>query len=135
MGRREQERQQLKLRAVADLAHARTALSHHTERASLEFAPGAIISRSIQKHRAAWIIGAAVAGVVALRFVLPSRSRKNRRDNFSKSDRKGTLSRLLSSALMGAARKSAFAYAANYFQNYLKQQFQPPVPERDDTTA
>lgn len=133
MDKRPQQRGELKRRALADLDRARVLLSHHSERATLEFSPAAIVARSFQRHRAAWLAGAAVAGVVALRWFL-SGSGKNERDKFSKSGTKHWLFGLLGGSLVSAGRKAALAYATKYLQDHLKQRFQqPPADERDPT--
>ena len=128
---REHTRRELKQRALVDLETARLSLLRHTERASAEMSPAAIIERSFKKHRVAWLVGATVAGAVALRFVLSSTSSKNERDNSVKTGTKVGLFGLLSGVLIAAGRKAAFAYATHYFKNHLKQRFQASASERD----
>lgn len=130
---REQERSELKKRALVDLDRARLGLAVHSKRASEELSPAAIVERSVRKHRVAWIVGASVAGLVTLRFILPSSSAKNDRDKSAKSGTKGRLFRLLSDYVISAGRNAAVSYATQYFQNQFKQPFQASDRPEDET--
>ena len=130
---REQERSELKKRALVDLDRARLGFALHSERAAAELSPAAIVERSIRKHRVAWIVGASAAGLMTLRFILPSASSKNERDNSAKSGTKGRLFGLLTASLIAAGRKAAITYATKYFQNHIKQSFQASAHPEDKT--
>jgi hypothetical protein len=128
---REPNRSELKRRALADLERARLSLALHTEEASVELSPASIVERSFKKHRATWLVGAAVAGAVVLRLVL-SGSSKNERDISGKSGtKKGRLIRMLSVPLIAMGRKAAFDYATRYFKNHFKQPYQASATEQD----
>lgn len=128
---REHSRKELKQQAIVDLERARLSLARHTEQASADLSPAAMMQRSFKKHRIAWIVGATAAGAVALRFVLSPSPSKNERDNFGKSGTKGRLFRMLSGPLLMVGRKAAFDYATQYFKNHFKQTSQASASERD----
>lgn len=125
MDRRAQEQRDLKRQAILDIERARTALSYHTGRASVEFSPAAFLSRSFHRHRMAWIIGGAVAGLVVVRLILAPGHGKNKRDSSADSGSNRTLSRLLTGSLFAAARKAAIAYAGKFVQDYIKHRMHP----------
>ena len=128
---REHTRRELKQRALVDLERARLSLARHTEETAVALSPAAIMERSFKKHRVAWLVGATVAGAVALRFVFSSTSSKNERDIFAKSGTKGRLFRMLSGPLVAVGRKAVFDFATQYFKNHLKQSPQASASERD----
>lgn len=130
---REHERTELKRRAMVDLDRARAGLAVHSKRAAEAWSPVTIVERSLKKHRIAWMAGAAVAGLVALRLMMPRTVAKNERDKSAKSGTKGRLFRLLSDSLIAAGRKAAVNYATRYFQNQFKQPFPSSVREDDET--
>jgi hypothetical protein len=118
-----------KARAVADLTRARLALVHYSARASDQLSPVSILSRSVAKHRVAWIAGAVILGVAAMRFTFSSRAPKNDRDNFQKSGRKAWLFRLIRGPLLAAGQKALLNYASTHLQNHFAQQSQANPPE------
>ena len=128
---REQTRRELKRRTLMDLERARLSLARHTEQASVELSPAAIVERSFKKHRIAWLVGATVAGAVALRFVLSASSSKNERDIFGKSGTKGGLFRMLSGPLFAVGRKAAFDFTTQYFKNQFKHPPRASSSEQD----
>lgn len=131
MSGREHTRRDLKQRAILDLERARLSLARHTEQASVDLSPTAMVERSFRKHRMAWLAGATVAGAVVLRFVLSSSSSKNERDNFVKSGTKGRLFKMLAVPLVAMGRKAAFDFASQYFKNHFKQSHPASANERD----
>jgi hypothetical protein len=118
-----------KARAIADLDRARLGLVHHSARASDQLSPASILSRNLAKHRTAWIVGAAVLGVAAVRFTFSSRTPKNDRDNFQKSGRKAWLFRLIRGPLLAAGQKALLNYASTHLQNHFAQHSQPHPSE------
>ena len=131
MSGRQHSRRELKRLAILDLERARLSLARHTEQASAELSPVAMMERSFKKHRVAWLVGTTVTAAVALRLVLSSTPPKNERDNFGKSGTKGRLFRLLSGPLLVVGRKAAFDYAAKYIKNHFKQTSQASGSGRD----
>lgn len=121
--------QEVKQRLIAQMAEARQAMALHAGRASVELAPAAIFQRSFQRHRAAWIAVAVVAGAAAIRLLLPSRAGKNRRDKNSKTATKGTISGLLSGVFSAVARKALFSYAQKQVQHFVESQLSPSVSQ------
>lgn len=127
----EPDRSELKRRLLVDLDRARLALAVHSEETVRQLSPAAMVERSFQKHRVAWIAGAAVAGVLALRFIFSPRASKIERDNFLKSGTKAGLFRLLAAPLFNVGKKAALDFATQYFKNRFKQPFPPSEREPD----
>lgn len=132
MDRRRPSKAELKRQAIADLGRARILLAHHTERATAEYSPMAIVERSFRRHRLAWIIGGSAAGLLLARIVFASLGSKNERDKISKSGTNRTLSGLLSGIIASSVRRSAFSYLQKHLQHYLKQHFQPQPAQPGD---
>ena len=123
------DRSELKRQLLVDLDRARLALAVHSEETARQLSPAAMVERSFQKHRAAWIAGAAVAGALALRFIFSPRAPKLERDNFLKSGTKNRLFQLLAAPLLTVGKKAAVDFAAQYFKNRFKQPF--PASDRE----
>ena len=127
-----QERLTPKQQALQDLEYARASLAHHAEHAAEEWSPRAIFSRSVEKHRAVWIGGAAFAGMAVLKLIWPSRaSHHPSGDSFSGAKSRGLFALLLS-PLLALARKSFMSYGAQWVETYLHQKISPNAP---DTTV
>jgi hypothetical protein len=118
---------ELKARLIAEMSEARAVMAHHAGVVSVEYTPTAILRRSFQRHKAAWMVGAAVAGLVALRLVFPSREAKNSRDKSGKPATKGAISGFLAGSLAAAARKAALSYAQKQVQHFIHNQLSPSV--------
>lgn len=123
------DRRELKRQLLVDLDRARLAVVVHSEETVRQLSPAAMVERSFQKHRVVWIAGAAVAGVVALRFLFSPRAPKIERDNFLKSGTKAGLFRLLAAPLLNVGKKAAVDFATQYFKNRFKQPF--PTSDRE----
>ncbi len=95
--------QTLKQQAITALAIARSDLTGTWDQAREQFSPKKIIHESIEKHRVAVIVAAAVAGFVAIRWMMPGG--ENSRDTFSKPARKRTFSSFLLKGLWGLGRE------------------------------
>ena len=95
--------QTLKQQAITALAIARSDLTGTWEQAREQFSPKNIIQHSIEKHRVAVMVAAAVAGFAAIRWFLPGH--ENSRDTFSKPARKRTFSSFLLKGLWGLGRE------------------------------
>jgi hypothetical protein len=121
MARQQQAQLTPKEQALQDLEAARASLAHHATLAAEEWTPRALITRSIEKHRALWIGGAALAGLALVKFAWPN----NQRDNFTTTAKNRGLVALLLSPLLALGRKSILNYGAQWFESYLKQKISP----------
>lgn len=121
MARQQQAQLTPKEQALQDLEAARASLAHHATLAAEEWTPRALIARSIEKHRALWIGGAALAGLALVKFAWPN----NQRDNFTTTAKNRGLVALLLGPLIALGRKSILNYGAQWFESYLKQKISP----------
>ncbi|MBB5037991.1 hypothetical protein [Prosthecobacter dejongeii] len=112
-----------KLQAIKDLDLARAQLGSHLHLASEELNPKVIISRSLREHPWIWAGGAAIAGLLLIRGLMPSSRSKIERDNLSASATKGGLIALILSPMLGMVRQAAWKYGSQYLQSYLTQHF------------
>lgn len=120
-----------KQQALHDLEVARTALARHATLAVKEWSPRAVISHSIERHRMAWLGGAALAGLAAVRLLFFSGRSNSRRDNPGASATNRGLLALLLTPLLAYGRKAALNYGAQLFQSYLHQKISPNVRPAD----
>lgn len=132
MDRRAQEQRELKRQAIVDMERARAALSHHSGRASAEFSPVAVLKRSFHRHRLAWVIGGAVAGLVVAGKILAARAGRKEEDDGGETRAHRSLSQVLTGSLFAAARKAAIAYAGKFVQDYIKHRIHPTQPDHAD---
>ncbi|MBN8419925.1 MAG: hypothetical protein J0L73_13485 [Verrucomicrobia bacterium] len=131
MSHQPQEQLTPKQQALHDLEEARGSLAYHASHAAEEWSPKAIITRSVHKHRALWIGGAAVAGLVLIKAVLPSRdSSRHHEASLSGAQRSGLFALLLS-PLIGLARKSLMSYGTQMVQSYLHQKISPNASDAE----
>jgi hypothetical protein len=129
MASQQQEPLTPKQQALHDLEYARASLAHHASHAAEEWSPRAIITRSVEKHRALWIGGAAIAGLAVLKSIWPSRGGHNTHDNaFIGAKNRGWLALLLS-PLLALARKSVLNYGSQLVETYLRQRVSPNDPD------
>jgi sensor c-di-GMP phosphodiesterase-like protein len=127
----QQERLTPKQQALRDLEYARASLAHHAVHAAEEWSPKAILTRSVEKHRALWIGGAAVAGLAVLKAVWPSRRTHLQPEPSLSGAQRSGLFALLLSPLLGLARKSLMNYGSQMFQSYLHQKISPNAPDSE----
>lgn len=130
MARRETAAE-IKQRLVAQLQESRLALSMEAEKAREQYSPAALASRSLQKHKIAWIVGGAVAGLVAIRLLLPSKN--NRSDISGKTATKRGFSGVLSGIAKTFVQRAALNYAKDHLQAHFKDSLnslfeRPPGP-------
>ncbi len=121
MARQQQAEMTPKEQALRDLEDARVSLALHATLAVEEWSPRAMIARSIVKHRALWIGGAALAGLGLMKFMWPN----NQHDNLIVTAKNRGLLALLLSPLLTLGRKSILNYGAQWFETYLKQKISP----------
>ena len=137
MGRPQPTTAELKRLLVAELELVRAELAHESRLARVEWNPVAIVRRSVQKHRLAWIIGGVFSGYVILRMLLPP---KFRSDNFAGSDTKRREHGLFRRLVMTFAWPAAMNYASSYFKDYLQTYLESflnrhgPVPDPDSSS-
>lgn len=124
----------LRRQALLALAESRTEISIEVSRLKEEWSPKNIVLRSIEKHRAAYITSAVLAGFAGTSWIF--RSRKNNRDMEPKSAKKRTLAHSLVSGLWNVARDPLIGLATQQVVPLVLQQiskFQsPPKPERPE---
>ena len=125
MARPQQERLTPKQLALRDLEDARASLAHHASLAVEEWSPRALFTRSVEKHRALWIGGAAVAGLALIKLILSTGSQGGRHEGLLSSAKSRGWLALLLGPLLAFARKSALNYGAQLFETYLHQQVSP----------
>lgn len=116
-----------KQQAVADLEAARASLAPQWHAVTTAASPSALVRRSLLQHKAAWAAGAVVAGLLAIRWLLPAKHRKNGRDTPTKSAKTGSILALLASPLLGMARKAALSLLTQHLQSYLH----PPISAKN----
>lgn len=130
MGRQKPTSAELKRQLVLQLDQARNDLSRESSLARVEWNPLAMARRSMQKHKAAWIAGGMLAGVVVIRLLMPP---KFRSDNLSGSDKKRGVKGLIGGLLAQFARRAALNYASthlrDYLQSYLESYLNRPGPD------
>lgn len=124
----------LRRQALLALAESRTEISIEVSRLKEEWSPKNIVLRSIEKHRAAYLTSAVLAGFAGTSWIF--RSRKNNRDMEPKSAKKRTLAHSLVSSLWNVARDPLIGLATQQVVPLVLQQiskFQsPPKPERPE---
>ncbi|MCB1225877.1 MAG: hypothetical protein KDK99_08725 [Verrucomicrobiales bacterium] len=99
-----------KEQAILQLRQARGQLVHQTRQTGHSLQPANLVSRSVRQHRTVWIVGSALAGLAAMRWLLPGRSVQNRRDIKAETAKtKGTLA-LLVTSLFALGKKTALSY-------------------------
>ena len=122
MARQQQEGLTPKQAALRDLDLARTSLAVHTTLVAEEFSPRAMMSRSIERHRAAWIAGATCVGLIAIKLLLPGRRDESKANSEHGSSRSRGLLGLLMVPLMSFGRKAMMNYGSQFIQTWLASQ-------------
>ena len=117
MGRQKPTTAELKRQLVVQLDQARAELSFESRLASVEWNPAAMVRRSMEKHRIAWLVGGVAAGFLALRLLLPP---KFRSDNFSGSDTKRGVKGFAGRMVTTFAKRAVMNYASTHLKDYLQ---------------
>lgn len=128
MARPQQERLTPKQQALRDLEDARASLAHHASLAAEEWSPKALFTRSVEKHRALWIGGAAIAGLALIKLMLPSSPvgrTGGRSENFFSGAKSSGLMALLLGPMIAFARRSVLNYGTQWFETYLRSKVSP----------
>ena len=130
MASQQQERLTPKQQALRDLEDARASLAHHAALAVEDWSPRALLTRSVEKHRALWFGAAAIAGMALLKFIWPvGVSNPKQQHPFLSGAKSSGLFALLLSPLIALARKSALNYGTQWFETYLRQKVSPNDPD------
>jgi hypothetical protein len=125
MARQQQERLTPKQQALRDLEDARASLAHHAALAVEDWSPRALLTRSVEKHRALWFGAAAIAGMALLKFIWPVGESNSRQQNFLSGAKNSGLLALVLSPLLSLVRKSVLNYGTQWFETYLRQRVSP----------
>lgn len=110
------DRKALKLQALTALDEARYELGVHVARAREDYAPRTLFMQGIRKHKVWAAVASAVVGFVAVRFLLPPRSRI---DKNLKTATNRSMSGLLMSGLWTLARSPLIDFAKDQLQTYV----------------
>ncbi len=129
MARQQQERLTPKQAALRDLDLARGMLARSTVLVAEEYSPRAMMSRSIERHRVAWIAGAVFAGLVAIKVLLPAGRDAVRGDHGAVPNKTRGLLGLLMVPLMSFGRKAVMNYGSQFVQAWLSGQKPVHAPE------
>ena len=115
------EKQQL----VAEIEATRTRLLQQSRLLADRARPANALKHSLRTHGLWWAAAACAAGFAALRFVLPARPPKIRRDTEGKPAKKGKILALLVTPFIGMARKAVLSYATKQLQAFLHPPHNP----------
>ncbi|MBL9181520.1 MAG: hypothetical protein JNN17_05225 [Verrucomicrobiaceae bacterium] len=118
--------------ALRDLEVARAELARETGLVAEEWSPRAVMARSFERYRVAWIAGAAVAGLAALKFITSSgRSPDSDDDDSPRIASRGLagsggLIGMLTVPLMAMGRKAVMNYGMQFVQSWLQKRAGEP---------
>jgi hypothetical protein len=131
MARPQQEQLTPKQQVLSDLEDARASLALHATLAAEEWSPRALVRRSMEKHRALWIGGAALAGLALVKLIWPAGDANNRGDNFMAAAKNRGWLALLLSPLLALGRKAVLNYGSQLFESYLRHKVSPNDPDAE----
>lgn len=131
MASQQQELLTPKQQALHDLEEARASLAYHAAHAAEEWSPKAIVTRSIHKHRAVWIAGAAIAGLAVVKALWSSPGQHHPHEGSFSGGKRSGLFALLLSPLLALARKSVMSYGTQWVETYLRQKISPNAPDSE----
>jgi len=117
--------------ALRDLEVARAELARETGLVAEEWSPRAVMARSFERYRVAWIAGAAVAGLAALKFLMPATRSDDSGEGLKAGSRglgsSGGLLGMLSVPLLAMGRKAVMNYGMQFVQSWLQKRAEEPV--------
>lgn len=131
-----------KQQALRDLELARHELARETGLVAEEWSPRAVMARSFERYRYIWIAGGVVAGLSAIKLLMPSGSSRDADEDDDLEIERPQPSRGLSSGLLGLlagplismGRKAVTNYGMQFVQNWLQAKAaktaddsQPPI--------
>jgi hypothetical protein len=114
----------VKQRILQQLEASRSSLVEEAAQVREEYRPMAIASRSFNDHKGWWIAGGVVAGLVLIKLVLPSRSKKN-----AVAPVKAASSSGISSLVRGVVFAVAQRAVIHYVQDRVEQKLTPEMKE------
>ena len=117
MGRSQPTTTEVKRLLLLELDRARLDLAQESRMARQEFNPTAVLKRSLEKHKVAWIAGGVLTGVIVIRLLLPS---KFRSDKSGGSDTKRGFSGMMSGLFFTVARRAAMNFATSHLKDHLQ---------------
>lgn len=120
------ERQALKLAALQALGDSRIALGGELLRVRREWSPGNLIWQSVDKHKIALMVVAALAGLGATRFFMTPR-----RENAGGGFFRGKLAGLAATTLWSIFQEPALEFARTHFASYFGGT--RPSPDQEKT--
>lgn len=128
---RPSDRKALKAQIIHSLDLSRMSLGAEMTQVREQWHPRHLIQQTVEKHRLAVIVSAAVAGFIGTRMIFGSR--QNSRDTSSKPARKRTLTSFLISNIWNLAREPLIGLAAQHLMpialQYLSRFQSPPKQE------
>lgn len=118
--------------ALRDLEVARAELAQQTGLVAEEWSPRAVMARSFERYRMAWIAGAAVAGLAALKLITSS-GRSEHSDDGLKNGSRGLggpsgLIGMLTGPLLAMGRKAVMNYGMQLLQSWLQKRAEETDP-------
>lgn len=105
------------------------ALARNSVAVAEEYSPRAMVARSFERHRVAWMAGAAGAGLVLMRLLFSGGGGECDddlpRDHAVPSSRSRGLLGLLTVPLLAYGKKMAMSYGTQFVQSWLSGQKTP----------
>ena len=117
------ERQALKRAAALALDDSRNALGRELTRVRTEWNPREMVRHSVERHKVALIVTAAVAGFIVVKLLMPRGGERPLKKSWT-SRLTGLAATALWSAVGGPIKDMAKSHLASYFGNFQR----PPNP-------
>ena len=128
MGRKQRDAAEVKRLLLVELDAARSAVTQEVALAQVHLHPATLVRRSLEKHRWAWVAGGAVAGLILIRILLPT---KIRSDKSGETARKRGVSVVASGLVFTLVRRAVTNYAAKYLREHAKNYLDSILNRRD----
>ena len=119
------ERQTLKKAALLALHQSRGAMGAEVLRVRTEWNPRQLVRQSVEKHKIALALGAALIGLGATRFFTRPRTGTG-------SSLRGRLAGLAATALWSVFQEPVLDFAKTHFTSYLGRLHQSPDPDKPE---
>jgi hypothetical protein len=123
------ERQALKKAALLALDESRGALGGEVLRVRTEWEPGEIVRRTVEKHKIALAVGAALIGLGVTRFFTMPRKQRTPGSPTSMS---GRLTGLAATTLWSVFHEPVLDFAKSCFASYLGRRHPSPESEKPE---
>ena len=121
------ERQALKKAALLALDESRSSLGGEVSRMRLEWNPRELVRQSVEKHKFAIMAAAALAGLVATRYLLMPRKERGWRPSL-----RGKLTGLAATALWSLFHEPAMDFAKTRLASFLEKLHQSPRTDKPE---